>query len=109
MTVYKCSAVVEKKVHFLMSSYKYSVYNSAKRSGSRNNNSNRSGGNKRRGEYINPAKFVAVAKPTQAADYEPKNRFEDFDIELFRLRLMVGMSLASQIPVPVKRLPLQCP
>jgi len=61
-----------------MSSYKYSVYNSAKRGNSRN--SNRSSGNKRRGEYINPARFVAVAKPTQAADYTPQNRFEDFDV-----------------------------
>src|ERR1039458_2407496 len=62
-----------------MSSYKYSVYNSAKRGNSHNNN--RSGGNKRRGEYINPARFVAVAKPTQALDYTPKHSFEDFKVD----------------------------
>lgn len=87
-----------------MSSYKYSVYNSAKRSGSRNNN--RSGGNKRRGEYINPAKFVAVAKPTQAADYKPKNRFEDFDIDpiIHRNLTMKGFIIPS--PIQDQTIPL---
>ncbi|HEY5152960.1 MAG TPA: DEAD/DEAH box helicase [Candidatus Saccharimonadales bacterium] len=61
-----------------MASYKYSVYNSA-RQGNRRRGSG--GGGKRRGEYINPARFVAVAKPTQAADYMAKHRFEDFDID----------------------------
>jgi ATP-dependent RNA helicase RhlE len=60
-----------------MASYKYSVYNSA-RQGNRRRGS--SGGGKRGGEYINPARFVAVAKPSQAADYTAKHRFEDFDI-----------------------------
>ena len=61
-----------------MASYKYSVYNSA-RQGNRRRSS--SGGGGRRGEYINPARFVAVAKPTQAADYTAKHRFEDFDVD----------------------------
>jgi ATP-dependent RNA helicase RhlE len=61
-----------------MASYKYSVYNSA-RQGNRRRGS--SGGAKgRRGEYINPARFVAVAKPSQAEDYSAKHRFEDFEI-----------------------------
>jgi ATP-dependent RNA helicase RhlE len=63
-----------------MSSYKYSVYNSAKRSG-RNGQSGSRGGNKSRGEYIDPAKFVAVAKPTQAVDYMPTHQFSDFALD----------------------------
>jgi ATP-dependent RNA helicase RhlE len=63
-----------------MASYKYSVYNSA-RQGNRRRNQGGGGGGKRRGEYINPARFVAVAKPSQAADYAAKHRFQDFGID----------------------------
>ena len=60
-----------------MASYKYSVYNSAKR------NTKRGSGGRggQRGEYINPARFVAVAKPTQAVDYMPKHQFSDFPLD----------------------------
>jgi len=61
-----------------MASYKYSVYNSA-RQGNRRRGS--SGGGKRGGEYINPARFVAIAKPSQASDYTATHRFEDFDMD----------------------------
>src|SRR5438067_1719408 len=60
-----------------MASYKYSVYSSAKH-GRRNN---RNSGSKRRGDYIDPARFVAVAKPTQAADYQSKQRFDEFQVD----------------------------
>ena len=62
-----------------MASYKYSVYNSARQGNRRRGQGG--GGGKRRGEYINPARFVAVAKPSQAADYTAKHRFEDFEID----------------------------
>ena len=62
-----------------MASYKYSVYNSARQGNRRRNQGGSKGG--RRGEYINPARFVAVAKPSQAADYTAKHRFEDFEID----------------------------
>ena len=65
-----------------MASYKYSVYNSARQGGKRGGSGGRSGGGgKRRGEYIDPARFVAVAKPTQAADYHAEHRFQDFEID----------------------------
>ncbi|MEK7594599.1 MAG: DEAD/DEAH box helicase [Patescibacteria group bacterium] len=60
-----------------MASYKYSVYNSRNNSGRRP----QGGGGKRRGQYINPDRFVAVAKPTQAEDYETKHQFADFEID----------------------------
>lgn len=60
-----------------MASYKYSVYNSAKRNNGRR--PQRSAG--RRGDYIDPSRFVAVAKPTQAEDYQADHKFDDFQID----------------------------
>lgn len=67
-----------------MSSYKYSVYNSAKhsrrRSGGGSGGRGR-GGASRHGEYINPARFVQAAKPrTEENAYQPTHTFEDFAI-----------------------------
>jgi superfamily II DNA/RNA helicase len=87
-----------------MSSYKYSVYNSAKRGNSRNNN--RSGGNKRRGEYINPARFVAVAKPTQALDYTPKHSFEDFKVDPVIHRNLSAKGFITPSPIQDQTIPL---
>ena len=33
------------------------------------------------GQYINPAKFVKVASPVKPADYVPKNKFADFQVD----------------------------
>jgi ATP-dependent RNA helicase RhlE len=60
-----------------MASYKYSVYNSAKRNNGRRPQRNAG----RRGDYIDPSRFVAVAKPTQAEDYQAKHTFNDFQID----------------------------
>lgn len=63
-----------------MASYKYSVYNSAKQ-GNRGGSRGRSGGsNKRRGEYIDPARFVLAARPLEETKYEAKHRFADFEV-----------------------------
>lgn len=61
-----------------MASYKYSVYNSAKR-----NNNRRGGGRSsgRRGDYIDPSRYISVAKPTQAEDYTAEHHFDDFQID----------------------------
>lgn len=70
-------------IHFFMASYKYSVYNSAKqggRGGSGGNRGRSGGGNKRRGEYIDPARFIQVATPIEESLYTAKNRFADFDV-----------------------------
>ncbi|MEK7059309.1 MAG: DEAD/DEAH box helicase [Patescibacteria group bacterium] len=78
-----------------MASYKYSVYNS------RNNRSRRpSGGGKRRGQYINPDRFVAVAKPSQAVDYAPQHRFDDFEIDE---RLKANLRAKGfEVPSPIQ-------
>jgi len=87
-----------------MSSYKYSVYNSAKRGSSRNNN--RRGGSKRRGEYINPARFVAVAKPTQAKDYAPQHSFEDFKVDPIIHRNLSAKGFVTPSPIQDQTIPL---
>jgi superfamily II DNA/RNA helicase len=46
----------------------------------RYNSSNRTRGNRGRGQYIDPAKFVRVAKPQQAETYIPKHKFADFSV-----------------------------
>jgi len=63
-----------------MASYKYSVYNSKNR-GRSNNRGRYSGGNKRRGEYINPSRFVQAAKPTIETQYTSTHKFSDFQVD----------------------------
>jgi ATP-dependent RNA helicase RhlE len=87
-----------------MSSYKYSVYNSAKRGNSRHNN--RGGGNKRRGEYINPARFIAIAKPSQALDYAPKHNFEDFKVDPVIHRNLSAKGFITPSPIQDQTIPL---
>jgi superfamily II DNA/RNA helicase len=68
------------KDSFFMASYKYSVYNSKNRG---RGNRGRSGGNrnnKRRGEYINPSRFVQVAKPVAETQYSATHNFSDFQV-----------------------------
>src|ERR1017187_8293633 len=87
-----------------MSSYKYSVYNSAKRGGSRNNN--RSGGNKRRGEYINPARFIAIAKTSQPEDYAPKQVFKDFALDPIIHRNLAAKGFITPSPIQDQTIPI---
>lgn len=83
-------------------SYKYSVYNSAKQN--RRRGPAKSGG--RRGEYINPARFVAVAKPTQASDYKAKHRFADFAINNTLLANLQAKGYEVPSPIQDKTIPL---
>jgi len=66
-----------------MSSYKYSVYKSnnrnSRRPGGGGGNSRRGG--KKRGDYIDPARFVKAASPREELVYESQHRFSDFAFE----------------------------
>lgn len=65
-----------------MSSYKYSVYKSSNRNGRRpGGGNNRRSGGKRRGDYIDPSRFVKVASPREEVAYEAQHRFSDFAFE----------------------------
>lgn len=88
-----------------MASYKYSVYNSAKRSsGRRSSGGGRSGG--RRGDYIDPKRFVAVAKPTQPVDYQPKHRFADFQVDPIIHRNLETKGFVTPSPIQDQTIPL---
>jgi len=91
-----------------MASYKYSVYNSAKRSGGRRpgGGGNRGGGGKRRGEYIDPSRFVAVAKPKQESDFQPKHRFQDFQVEAVIHRNLEAKGFEIPSPIQDQTIPL---
>jgi ATP-dependent RNA helicase RhlE len=87
-----------------MASYKYSVYNSARQGNRRRGQSG--GGGKRRGEYINPSRFVAVAKPSQAADYAAQHRFEDFEIDPIVRSNLVAKGFEVPSPIQDQTIPL---
>lgn len=89
-----------------MASYKYSVYNSAKQGGRRGSSGRSSGGGKRRGEYIDPARFVAVAKPTQAVDYAPTHSFADFAVDPIIHRNLEAKGFVTPSPIQDQTVPL---
>lgn len=88
-----------------MASYKYSVYNSQKRNNSRRGGG-RSGGGGRRGDYIDPSRFVAVAKPKQASDFTPQHRFEDFKVDSIIHRNLTAKGYEIPSPIQDQTIPL---
>jgi ATP-dependent RNA helicase RhlE len=86
-------------------SYKYSVYNSAKHTRGRRAGSGRSGG-KRRGEYINPARFVAAAKPAPVSEHAIQHRFEDFDIDPRLKANLTAKGFVTPSPIQDQSIPL---
>jgi ATP-dependent RNA helicase RhlE len=86
-----------------MPSYKYSVYNSAKRSGGRSGGKT---GGKRRGEYINPDRFVATAKPREEMLYTPKNKFSDFQIEAILHANLTAKGYETPSPIQDQTIPM---
>jgi ATP-dependent RNA helicase RhlE len=84
-----------------MPSYKYSVYNSARHQSRRPKSS---GG--RRGEYINPSRFVAQAKPSQAADYEATHKFSDFELDDRLHDNLVAKNFKQPSPIQDQTIPL---
>ncbi len=85
-----------------MASYKYSVYNSAKRNNGRR--PQRSAG--RRGDYIDPSRFVAVAKPTQAENYQAKHSFNDFEIDDRIKQNLKAKGFVTPSPIQDQTIPL---
>lgn len=83
-------------------SYKYSVYNSAKHN--RRRSPAKSGG--RRGEYINPERFIQKAKPAEASSYRAKHRFEDFAINNTLLANLRAKGYEVPSPIQDQTIPL---
>lgn len=82
-----------------MASYKYSVYNSAKRNGNRRSGGGGGRGGKR-GDYIDPSRYVAVAKPSQASDYVVQHHFADFAVDpIIKANLKAK---GFEVPTPIQ-------
>jgi superfamily II DNA/RNA helicase len=84
-----------------MPSYKHSVYNSAKHGRRRPNRAN-----KPRGEYINPARFVAVAKPAVVSEQAVRRRFSDFDIDPRLKTNLAAKGFITPSPIQDQTIPL---
>jgi ATP-dependent RNA helicase RhlE len=86
-------------------SYKYSVYNSAKRGGRRNNNQSR--GKKKHGDYIDPARFVKAAKPrTDVDQYQVTHQFVDFALHDILQANLITKGFVTPSPIQDQTVPL---
>ncbi len=89
-----------------MPSYKYSVYNSAKRGGRSGGNNRSGGGGKRRGDYIDPNRFIATAKPREEMLYTPINSFADFAVEKVLHDNLIAKGYQTPSPIQDQTIPL---
>lgn len=86
-------------------SYKYSVYNSAKRN--RRSGGNRRTGVSKHGVYIDPARFVRAAKPrTEETAYQPQNSFEDFKLHELLKSNLKAKGFKTPSPIQDQAIPL---
>lgn len=69
------------------------------------NSNRRQGGNKRRGQYIDPALFVKIAQPVSAEEYTPQNRFEDFEVNDAIKRNLIAKGYVYPTPIQDKSIP----
>ena len=92
-----------------MPSYKYSVYSSAKRNvGGRRSGGGGGGrsGGKRRGDYIDPSRLIRVATPSQAVDYMPNHKFEDFAVDDVLKNNLAAKGYTVPSPIQDQTIPL---
>lgn len=76
----------------------------SKSSQARRNRNQRSGG--RRGQYIDPARFVRVAKPTERAEYVNTHQFADFEIRPLLKANLAAKGYVTPSPVQDHTIPL---
>ena len=66
----------------------------------------RRGGNKARKQFIDPSRFVKVAVPLQAGDYQPQNNFADFAIQPLLKSNVTAMGYTAPSEIQDKTIPL---
>ena len=86
-------------------SYKYSVYNSAKHNRGRRGGGRPSGVSKH-GVYIDPKRFVSVAKPPVAEEQAIKHRFDDFAIVPQLKTNLTAKGFVKPSPIQDQTIPL---
>jgi superfamily II DNA/RNA helicase len=71
------------------------------------NNRRSSGGSKRRGQYIDPARFVKAAKPVTVEDeYVPMHQFIDFEINDIIKANLIGKGFVTPTPIQDQTIPV---
>lgn len=90
-----------------MASYRYSVYSSAKRNGGgRRGNTGARKKTKKHGDYIDPSRFVAEARPRDVEEYVPKHRFSDFAVDKKLLDNLTAKGYEVPSPIQDQTIPL---
>ncbi len=62
--------------------------------------------NGRRGQYIDPARFVRVAKPTEQSDYTNTHQFSDFEIQPILKANLTAKGYITPSPIQDQTIPL---
>jgi ATP-dependent RNA helicase RhlE len=88
-----------------MPSYKYSVYKSSNQNRRRGQSGGSRGGAKRRGEYIDPSRFVRAATPVAAVEYTPVNHFEDFEVNALIKSNLAAKGFRQPTPIQDQTIP----
>lgn len=72
-----------------------------------NSRGNRSGGgNRRKSQYIDPARFVSSAKVTEAEVYLPTHQFNDFEVDQLIKTNLEGKGFVTPSPIQDQTIPL---
>ncbi len=73
--------------------------------GGSNNRRSSGGGGKRRGQYIDPSKFIKAAKPVVIENYTPVNRFVDFEVNDTIKKNLGNMGFVDPTPIQDQAIP----
>jgi superfamily II DNA/RNA helicase len=65
-----------------------------------------SGGGRRHGQYIDPARFVREAKPSVVTDYVAKHQFSDFAVADLLQKNLTGKGYVTPSPIQDQTIPL---
>lgn len=71
-----------------------------------NNRTGRSNNNRRKSQYIDPARFVRVAKNIEAEEYVPTHSFADFAVEKLLKDNLAAKGFVSPSPIQDQTIPL---
>ncbi len=85
----------------------YYQSNQNNRFSNRNRNNNYGSRKKRSfGQYIDPSKFIRVAKPVKNEEYVPENNFSDFEVNVLISNNLQKMGYVSPSPIQDKTIPV---
>jgi len=86
----------------------YYQSNQNSRFSNRNRSNNNFSSRKKRsfGQYIDPSKFIRIAKPVKSEEYIPENNFSDFEVNELISNNLQRMGYVSPSPIQDKTIPI---